>query len=110
MNEQKDREMESSFQEFTSQALRLHRRGSFENLLCQHLMTGVAANPLMKIRLVCEAGWMVDTDKIGLDLKQVENEELVRLIRRIAREAAWEVIDEHLDDYEYKEKPADVKA
>ena len=31
-----------------------------------------------------------------------EHEKLVRLIREIA----WEVIDEHLDDYEHKEKPA----
>jgi len=33
------------------------------------------------------------------------------LIRRIAREEAWEVVceamDEHLDDYEHKEKPAE---
>ena len=32
---------------------------------------------------------------------------LVWLIRRIAREEAWEAIDEHLDDYEHKEKPAE---
>ncbi|MDI6905253.1 MAG: hypothetical protein QMD13_07190 [Candidatus Bathyarchaeia archaeon] len=32
---------------------------------------------------------------------------LVRLIRKIAREEAWEVIDEHLNDYEHKEKPAE---
>jgi hypothetical protein len=40
-----------------------------------------------------------------------ERERLVRLIRRIAREEAWEVVDEviveHLDDYEHKEKPAE---
>ena len=67
----KDQE-ETEFQKFTSQALRLHRRGSFENLLCQHLIMSVATNPLAKVRLVCEAGWMVDSNKIGLDLDQVE--------------------------------------
>jgi len=36
-----------------------------------------------------------------------KHEELVRLIRRIAREEAWEVIDEHLEDYLHKEKPAE---
>jgi len=34
----------------------------------------------------------------------VKHKDLVRLIRRIAREEAFEVIDEHLDDYEHKEK------
>ena len=36
-----------------------------------------------------------------------EHEELVQLIRRLAEEVAWEIIDEHLDDYEHKEKPAE---
>jgi hypothetical protein len=40
-----------------------------------------------------------------------ERERLVWLIRRIAREEAWEVVDEviseHLDDYEHEEKPAE---
>lgn len=38
-----------------------------------------------------------------------KSEELACLIRRLAREVALEVIDEHLDDHEHKEKPADVK-
>jgi hypothetical protein len=29
----------------------------------------------------------------------------VELIRRIAREEAWQAIDEHLSDYAHKEKP-----
>ncbi|MEM3161827.1 MAG: hypothetical protein QW056_02400 [Candidatus Bathyarchaeia archaeon] len=33
---------------------------------------------------------------------------LVRLIRRIAKEAAYEALEEHLRDYEHKEKPADI--
>ena len=40
-----------------------------------------------------------------------ERERLVLLIRQISREEAWEVVDEvmaeHLDDYEHKEKPAE---
>ncbi|MCW3983998.1 MAG: hypothetical protein NWE96_08375 [Candidatus Bathyarchaeota archaeon] len=32
---------------------------------------------------------------------------LVELIRRIAREEAWQIMDEHLDDYEHKEKPSE---
>lgn len=32
---------------------------------------------------------------------------LVRLIRRIAREEAWQIIDEHLEDYVHSEKPAE---
>jgi len=35
----------------------------------------------------------------------VKHKELVQLIRRIAREEAYEVIDKHLDDYEHKGKP-----
>jgi DNA-binding FadR family transcriptional regulator len=35
----------------------------------------------------------------------MSHEKLVQLIRRIAREEAYEVIDEHLDEYEHKEKP-----
>jgi len=34
-------------------------------------------------------------------------EKLVQLIRRIAREESYEVIDEHLDEYEHKERPAE---
>lgn len=36
-----------------------------------------------------------------------KHEKLVRLIREIAREEVYEAIDEHLDDYEHKEKPAE---
>jgi hypothetical protein len=32
---------------------------------------------------------------------------LIELIRRIAIEEAWQAIDEHLSDYEHKEKPAE---
>jgi hypothetical protein len=32
----------------------------------------------------------------------------LNLIRQIAKEAAYEVLDEHLSDYEHKEKPAEA--
>jgi hypothetical protein len=31
----------------------------------------------------------------------------LNLIRQVAKEAAYEVLDEHLSDYEHKEKPAE---
>ena len=34
-----------------------------------------------------------------------KRKDLIQLIRRIAREEAWQAIDEHLSDYEHKEKP-----
>ncbi len=37
--------------------------------------------------------------------EKVDPARLVELIRRIAREEAWQIMDEHLDDYEHKEKP-----
>jgi DNA-binding FadR family transcriptional regulator len=42
-----------------------------------------------------------------MDEKKITNHKrLVRMIRQIAREMAYEVLDEHLDNYEHKEKPA----
>jgi hypothetical protein len=38
----------------------------------------------------------------------MKHKELIRLIRRIAREEAYDIIDEHLDDYEHKEKASEV--
>jgi hypothetical protein len=32
--------------------------------------------------------------------------DLVRLIRRLSKEQAYEVVDEHLDNYEHEEKEA----
>ena len=62
----------SDFETFTSQALRLRQRGSFELLISQHLATATPADTLTKIRLVCESAYMVPTDKLQLDMKQVE--------------------------------------
>lgn len=33
-----------------------------------------------------------------------ENKEFIELIRRIAKDLFWELMDEHLEDYEHKEK------
>ncbi len=41
---------------------------------------------------------------------RIQNEkhaQLIRLIRKIAREEAWQTIDEHLNDYIHREKPAE---
>jgi predicted translin family RNA/ssDNA-binding protein len=35
-----------------------------------------------------------------------KREKLIRLMKTIAREEAYAVVDEHLTDYEHKEKPA----
>lgn len=72
MSEEKVEE-KGGFEEFASKALRLRRRGSYENLLCQHLIMSVNAQPLTKVRLVCEACWMVvDPQKVKLDNELVE--------------------------------------
>ena len=39
--------------------------------------------------------------------EEENRKELTRLIRSIAREAAYEAIDEHLEDYEHKPKKPD---
>lgn len=44
---------------------------------------------------------------MALNSQDSKHARLVCLIRRIAREEAWEAIDEHLDDYEYKQKRAE---
>jgi len=36
-----------------------------------------------------------------------ERRRLVRLMRKIAREEAWQVMDEHVTDYEHKTKPSE---
>jgi len=70
---------ESGFESFASQALRLHRKGSFETLLAQHLAVATPADPMQKVRLVCEAAYMVPPDKLKLDMQQVETIYLVCL-------------------------------
>jgi hypothetical protein len=70
---------EQEFQKFASQALRLHRRGSFETLLAQHLAIATASDPVTKARLVCEGSWMVPQDKLKLDMELVETVYMVSL-------------------------------
>jgi hypothetical protein len=38
------------------------------------------------------------------DAKVAERMRLIHLIRKIAREEVWKAIDDHLNDYEHKEK------
>jgi len=72
LTEAEENTEESGFSKFASQALRLHRKGSFELLLSQHLAVAVPSDPMIKVRLVCEACWMVPEDKLKLDMQQVE--------------------------------------
>jgi len=44
---------------------------------------------------------------MALNRQNSQHARLVRLIRRIAREEAWYVIDEHVEEYEHHEKPVD---
>jgi hypothetical protein len=70
-----ENEKEENLEEFASQALRLHRKGSFEFLLSQHLAYAVGAEPMQKVRLICEAAYMVppeELEKADIDLEFVE--------------------------------------
>ncbi len=40
-------------------------------------------------------------------MSEEEQKQLVRSVRQIAREEAHGVLDEHLDDYDHKEKSAE---
>ncbi len=40
-------------------------------------------------------------------IRSEKHAQLIRLIRKIAREEAWQTIDEHLNDYLHREKPAE---
>jgi len=44
-------------------------------------------------------------EKKDLTADQADKTWLVELIRRIARDEAWQVMDEHLSNYEHQEKP-----
>ena len=39
--------------------------------------------------------------------EEEERARLIRLIRKIAREEAWQALDEHLDDYVHEGKPVE---
>lgn len=53
--------------EFASKALHLHRKGSFESLLAQHLILSVPLEGLTKTRLVCEAYFMCPKEKLKVN-------------------------------------------
>jgi hypothetical protein len=72
MNELEENGEEGSFQKFASQALRLQRKGSFEQLLAQHLIQSVSMDPLNKVRLVLEAAFIVPRDKLEIDWELAE--------------------------------------
>jgi hypothetical protein len=78
MNEDNEK-TKDSFERFTSQALRLTRKGSFEQLLAQHLIQSVSIDPLNKVRLVLEAAFMVPKDKLELDVDLAETVYLATL-------------------------------
>lgn len=40
-------------------------------------------------------------------MSDAEHKKLIQLIRKAARDLFYELMDEHLDDYEHKGKPAD---
>ena len=63
---------------FASTALRAPRKGTFEQLLSQHLILSVTAKPLKKIRLITEAAMMVDPNKL-------KNQEELKNVYRVAR-------------------------
>ena len=41
------------------------------------------------------------------DSEEGEHKKLVLLIRKVAKDVFYELMDEHLDDYEHKEKRAE---
>ena len=63
---------ESDFESFTSQALRMRQKGSFETLLAQHLAVAIPSDPLTKIRLISEACYMIPKGKLDIDMALVE--------------------------------------
>ncbi len=45
---------------------------------------------------------------IGCKDCDYRHKRFVELIRQVAHDVAYEVMDEHLDDYKHKEKPAEI--
>ena len=59
------------FEKFASQALRRNKLGSYEQLLCQHLIKSVASEPIEKIRLVAEAAYMVPSTPVDEEILDI---------------------------------------
>jgi len=60
------------FAEFVAKTIRGPKFGAFEQLVAQHLVAAVASDPLRKIRLVCEAAYMCNPEKLNIDLDRLE--------------------------------------
>jgi len=54
-----------------------------------------------------EVSWSKICRQAIMDYVNMRRKRL-NLIRQVAKEAAYEVLDEHLSDYEHKEKPAEA--
>jgi len=54
-----------------------------------------------------EVSWSKICRKAIMDYVNMRRKRL-NLIRQFSKEAAYEVMDEHLSDYEHKEKPAEA--
>ena len=59
------------FEKFASQALRRNKLGSYEQLLCQHLIKSVASDPIEKIRLVAEAAYMIPDTPVDTEILDI---------------------------------------
>ena len=64
-------EEEKSLSTFTSRAMRRPKTGSYEQLLCQHLITSVSTFSTEKIRLICEAAYMVPDTPVDTDILDI---------------------------------------
>jgi len=69
---------EERFSQFATAALRGPKKGTFEQLLCQHLILAVTAKPLKKISLICEAAMMAAGSEKDIDF------ELVQILHKLA--------------------------
>lgn len=59
MSKKNNQNENEALESFAQTALRRNKTGSYEQLLCQHLIKAVAEQPTEKIRLICEAAYMV---------------------------------------------------
>jgi len=72
-NETETTTEKSGFQEFVTGTIRPARKGIYQHLLCQHLISAVASRPLRKIRLICEASMMLgDPKSAGIDMEEID--------------------------------------
>jgi hypothetical protein len=66
-----ENEEDQSLADFTSRAIRRNKAGSYEQLLCQHLIKAVDAPPADKIRLISEASMMVPDTPVNKELLEI---------------------------------------